>query len=190
VPKVRQVKLSEVLYAVKWYLRSGSHGLGTNGPPGAAKYRCRVVVQAGPAWAYRERREDLWNTLKLPRVIHDYRNSGYEPLKAMWVNVTREIERRVNEGRAEGDRLGVYHPHGNALLTCRLCGGRFVGHGLRRYCSPACCAKRPRGKRPSKAKPVTEAICVVCGRGFDRKRVDARTCSVRCRVAAHRAKPK
>jgi hypothetical protein len=132
------VKLSEVIYAVRWYVRSGYHGLITNAPIGGLKdaYRSRIVVQAGPAWAYR-RRSFKPHHFDCPKAVRDYALSGCEPIEGMWAEVTEEIEALVNEGRAEKDRLSLTHPHANDVLTCRVCGKDFVGHALRRYC-PGC----------------------------------------------------
>jgi hypothetical protein len=74
------------------------------------------------------------------------------------------------------------------MPTCRVCRQTFVGPGRALYCSPACFRKREQPPRPSRAKPKGTAACPGCGAEFEQPRKDARFCSVRCRVAAHRAK--
>jgi hypothetical protein len=79
------------------------------------------------------------------------------------------------------------------IRYCRTCKDAFYsrGVGTLHYCSPPCLAigrlnwkKTP---RPSRAKKREGRNCAVCGKVFTPKRSDARTCSVKCRVAAHRA---
>ncbi len=69
---------------------------------------------------------------------------------------------------------------------CAACGLLFFGRGSTCYCSPACYKKRRRQPRPSRAKPKGKTACAHCGTEFEQARKDARFCSVRCRVAAHR----
>jgi hypothetical protein len=131
-----------------------------------------VEIQAGPVWSYR------WT------------GYSYQPIEEYWEDVTQQIWERVNKGRDKVNCLKVYQCARYHICTCSLCGRDFIGHGLCRYCSNTCSENRPRSKRKSNAKPMTLATCVVCKREFERKRVDAKTCSVKCRVAAHRAKPR
>ena len=78
---------------------------------------------------------------------------------------------------------------------------RALGEGeiARRYAPAATPKRAPSPKdlvtlrrvtdKPVTDKLVTDALCAVCGHAFERKRRDARYCSMACRQAAHRAKP-
>ena len=86
------------------------------------------------------------------------------------------------------------HPLGGRVVHCPGCGvaigdetGRSKVGAI--YCSDACRkATRAKAKReayrPAANQPKT---CACCGAEFKPARSDARFCSVRCRVAAHRA---
>ena len=73
-------------------------------------------------------------------------------------------------------------------FTCKTCDEDAVHLNYARggpapsYCSPACVPSPP-----SRAKRRQERVCAQCGETFIPKRRDARTCSVACRVALHRA---
>lgn len=73
-------------------------------------------------------------------------------------------------------------------FTCKTCDEDAVhlnyarGGAAPSYCSPACVPSPP-----SRAKRRQERVCAQCGKSFTPKRRDARTCSVACRVALHRA---
>jgi hypothetical protein len=87
---------------------------------------------------------------------------------------------------------GMKRVYGWSPYHCRQCDRPYltmVGKGRGpSYCSLRCWkAARKDRPRPSRAKKRTERACDQCGRPFLPKRSDARTCSIRCRVAAHRA---
>jgi hypothetical protein len=73
--------------------------------------------------------------------------------------------------------------------SCVVCRQDYYGRGSTRYCSDGCFKEARRNRpRPSRAKDPVQVACVRCGVCFVPTRKDARYCSVRCRVAAHRTK--
>lgn len=64
----------------------------------------------------------------------------------------------------------------------RYRGTRHLGE--RRFCTAAC---RERARRAVLSVTRPTVTCASCGRDFQPKRRDARTCSTRCRVALHRS---
>lgn len=79
-------------------------------------------------------------------------------------------------------------------ITCLGCGERFFrrnpGQHSTGYCSEACrravLAQRQRTRRATERVPPPPRPCDHCGVAFEPARSDARFCSSRCRVAAHR----
>jgi hypothetical protein len=75
------------------------------------------------------------------------------------------------------------------LEYCRLCHELFFANRPVRCCSRRCLRAwwncRP---RRSRAKVKDELCCGRCGQPSTPKRSDARYCSARCRVAAHRTR--
>jgi ribosomal protein S26 len=89
-------------------------------------------------------------------------------------------------------------PPSNRVVECGGC-GRWMTVGRwdhrRRYCTDACAAwGRRRAERARRAAATSGAgegaapRCVHCGTPLGGRRRDARHCSGRCRVAAHRAR--
>ncbi len=80
---------------------------------------------------------------------------------------TNEVERYLRWRRA---------------FQCVRCEAWFTGIGGARFCSQDCydadLAERRR-------RPPSTHVCACCGDSFE-ARADARFCSTRCRVAAHR----
>jgi len=77
--------------------------------------------------------------------------------------------------------------------SCALCGTRIVQvHRWHRFCSNTCKAdhinQRRAASRPSRAKVKPAIDCGHCGESFTPARKDARFCSSKCRIAAHRGK--
>ena len=58
--------------------------------------------------------------------------------------------------------------------------------GPDRYCGPACAAQARNARRRA-ARALGPRPCECCGQEYQPSRRDARYCSTRCRVAAHRA---
>ena len=125
-----------------------------------------------------------------PRITHLPQSlQGWQrpPIKCVGRNCGREIgsgELLVRRGpkmfcESCGGRYGC------KLLTCECCGGEYLTdthlwqHS--RYCSHPC---KARANRPE-ADP--HRTCERCDAAFT-GRADARYCSTRCRVAAHRSK--
>jgi hypothetical protein len=93
----------------------------------------------------------------------------------------------------------LYMPtNGLGQRMCEVCGEPFVSreravHSIH-VCSKACCRARHNAVSAATARaayrPVTNdpRSCTVCGTAFVPKRSDAKTCSPRCRTAAHRAR--
>lgn len=81
---------------------------------------------------------------------------------------------------------GWYGPH-----WCRGCRRQLISGKQQpcHYCSNRCADNaRSRYERRSRAKPAESRTrkCIVCRARFTPKRSDARCCSVKCRVTAHR----
>lgn len=78
-------------------------------------------------------------------------------------------------------------------LTCPTCGRVFHAaisqHEPRRYCTQACYVEAARLRAARKRGTNPDRTCTHCGEPFT-GRADARYCGTRCRVAAHRAKPR
>lgn len=70
---------------------------------------------------------------------------------------------------------------------CEHCGKGFAANRRLKYCSPACGIAARNAKRPKVARPNHSVVCQCCAEVFDAKRADAKYCSLKCRVAAHRA---
>jgi len=106
----------------------------------------------------------------------------FERRQVVW---TREISKT--------DHLGYLRNAGTRIFRCITChklavrfGETHRGGSVARYCSPACVpAQAYLTPRPSRAKPRQEKRCAHCGEPFTPARSDARTCSVRCRLALH-----
>lgn len=79
--------------------------------------------------------------------------------------------------------------------ACRCCGQRFASFHGTQLCSDECATEmlragsRERARaRPSRAKVLDDRACEHCGDQFTPARADAKFCSVKCRVAAHRGR--
>jgi hypothetical protein len=69
--------------------------------------------------------------------------------------------------------------------VCGQCGIAYVVVGPQVYCSTECATDaRKQARRVGRSKH----LCERCGAAFTPRRADARYCSTRCRVAAHRAR--
>jgi hypothetical protein len=154
----------------------------------------RKLVIAAPTWAYE------------PGVIYNSKQR-YRPIKEAWVLIDeaiRKIPDRRPEWRKPGSkfyfanaRTCVSEPTLRMLHDCRLCGEAFFGYGRTQFCSARCYrtrrkqthvySKQPRKKYPREPVDHDYRPCEHCGWEFEPTRKDARFCSGRCRVAAHRA---
>jgi hypothetical protein len=154
-------------------------------------------IQTGPVWAYRE---------------HPWRPWEQEPDPAAWRNILRTLQRRADADykRRLADHQATlewrrsfglrpveptpyqvgppWHSARWPQQQCRVCRQEFFGAINTRYCSRACYRQRPKAPRPSRAKWRDFVACPVCQETFQPTRNDALFCSVRCRVAAHRAR--
>jgi len=104
----------------------------------------------------------------------------------------------VMEGVTFDDWLDLYREGiepltaDNSRFTCIVCGceaiGRYYMIGI--HCSKRCerkaRAEKVRLTRPSRAKEKIAKRCEYCDASFTPSRQDAKTCSVKCHVAAHR----
>jgi hypothetical protein len=73
------------------------------------------------------------------------------------------------------------------IYRCWRCDAEYVVHGTQLFCSREC-AREVRNERRRAANALLSRACGHCGETFRPARVDARFCSTRCRVAAHRAR--
>jgi hypothetical protein len=106
---------------------------------------------------------------------------------------------RLGLGAATPVRLTVTVAKRTTSGVCHRCQTRFLCRSYRtRYCSERCYAEaqalHQRGWRAERAKSPLYSLddrpCGHCRREFRPKRRDTLYCSIRCRVAAHRAKAK
>jgi hypothetical protein len=133
-------------------------------------------IMTGPVWAYRRGK---------------YGHA--EPIPEAWQDLVRALEPRAEADYrrrvawwSKAVRVQVRPPRADDVRTCWVCDQQFYGACQLRTCSPACHRAR-QAPRASRAKPRQETRCPTCGDVFEQTRQDARFCSVRCRVAAHRA---
>lgn len=98
--------------------------------------------------------------------------------RAEWEESERQMRRRrcmvCGTEFLANDRR---HPWGGGLVA-GLCGDE---------CRKARNALKQRGRRADAAARRQSVACAGCGQAFKPSRSDARFCSTRCRVAAHRA---
>jgi uncharacterized OB-fold protein len=96
----------------------------------------------------------------------------------------------VKVGRRTIDWLCEQHFASRFGATCDVCGEVFVppyGPRRRRFCSDECRRAHDRQRKAWTPVVHVEQSCAQCGELFVPARSDARYCSGRCRVAAHRA---
>jgi hypothetical protein len=173
------------------------------------RYAYRVT--AAPPWAYAP---DQWRSPQpIPELWAGVMAELQALAKAEYVAALKadfqrraELKRRIDAGTASADekivfatahlfgpRLDVprmlYYP--NKQQRCWICGEMFFATWPTRYCSRRCLRARWRRRwRRSRAKVPDDLRCGRCGGSFTPTRSDARYCSLRCRVAAHRARRK
>jgi endogenous inhibitor of DNA gyrase (YacG/DUF329 family) len=158
------------------------------------KNPCRVGIAVAPLDAYRlrDRGEEFEPDL--------------EPNATLWEPVLAEIyaKARSRSGHLIGPLPYPRPPRPNGgVRDCAICGRAFVtgserGHPI--YCSDACHKTATQPARPDRGPPHNNATraaeraakrmdrtCAHCGSAFTPKRSTGRFCSLRCRVAAHRA---
>jgi hypothetical protein len=94
----------------------------------------------------------------------------------------------------------IPQPYQAGLCTCQQCGAEFyrAWRGSRRYCSDNCAheadrihraqhnADMVRERSEARAAARSGQTCIVCGEPLEAARSTKRTCSDRCRTAAHR----
>jgi hypothetical protein len=170
-------------------------------------------VMAAPLWAFRrksafDRPEPiaaLWRNVV--RALRREADADYHRRLAEYRADLAAVEAYHNDPAAHED-TGFRLSHGwrpreperRVMGARRLCPGDdqykcavcrqwyFGGKQPSRYCSERCYRRRVRGPRRSRARPRQTATCAQCGEPFEQTRGDARYCSTRCRVAAHRKK--
>lgn len=103
---------------------------------------------------------------------------------AAWANESAALCTVCLLGIAPGEPVVILHREGRShpSLTHTECDGSY-SIGARRYCSASCRRQAANNRR----RRSHYLQCKRCGATFT-GRVDARYCSTRCRVAAHRAK--
>jgi hypothetical protein len=150
--------------------------------PADVRVSASGAVTAAPAWAYRPG----------PGGRPEADPAAWAPLLAQlarWYGPGSRLFRRTARERAAYEARPL---RAGAPRRCCVCGRRFYysTHAPGWYCSRRCNHRRPRlPRRESRAKdPDTRTrACARCGATFTPARSDARYCSARCRVAAHRA---
>jgi hypothetical protein len=161
-------------------------------------------VTAAPVWAYAKGwpMAEVWAGVM--RELQALAEASYEAE----VRRFRESLRRVADGTAaEWEKqafalMGVSQPvratprmlyRTRMRQYCRICSAEFFARLPTRYCSRRCLRARWKWRwkwrrRPSRARVKEDQRCRHCGLPFTPGRSDARYCSVRCRVAAHRTR--
>ena len=124
------------------------------------------------------------------RAFRRDRSGNYRPRVAMW-----RLLRESRDGWLALDPESI--TRFKTVGRCLHCGETFL-RGYRvsaRVCSNRCARERERQRAREWAKAnyqprertLHRTKCEQCGETFKAVRADARFCSVRCRVAAHRA---
>jgi hypothetical protein len=169
-----------------------------------SSYKWRFT--ATPLWAYAR---DKWGSPEpIPTLwagllaeLRALARAGHE------AHIQRRLKlgRRVADGTASADEksvfgiLGRWLPEVPVILAghyfrtrqqcCYVCHELFFATWPTRYCSRRCLRARWRRRRQrSRTKVLEDLRCGRCGGLFTPTRSDARYCSLRCRVAAHRAR--
>jgi len=134
------------------------------------------------------------------------RDGDLEPIAELWAPLLRELNLENEEWVSKG-LSGLYEPitvpAPYRKWRCRRCGQLFynAARGPKRnggeplYCSDQCmravrsAAMAPvvKAKSAARAKARAGRKCATCGKAIKARRSTMRFCSVRCRVAKHRA---
>jgi hypothetical protein len=164
---------------------------------------CHNVI-AAPAWSFREYRRcvDRWDP-----IIGWWRKpiTGLEPIPEVWADICVELRRRrdkiperniFGQRISKRDRCRMLDTKYMELRTCLVCGQEFFARGKGTHHTSLCterCARirrdqtRTRGNWHRKPVEHPPRPCDHCNHNFIPTRSDSRFCSVRCRVANHRA---
>jgi len=137
-----------------------------------------------------------------------------EPIPELWAPVLRELNLEDQKLRAEWVRDGIPSSPGRPIEAprplsywgkwfCRHCGRAFYkadkgyrqNGGVMLYCSDKCVAAAHnaamapivKARSVARAKVRANRKCEGCGKAIKAKRSTMKFCSVRCRVASHRA---
>jgi hypothetical protein len=169
---------------------------------------------ASPLWAYSRFQYTRRYHEAIPEVwagvvaeLQALAEAAYEAALEARFARRAEWKRRIDEGTASDAMKSVFEAahlferemptvHAplcpNKQLLCRECGEMFFATWPTRRCSRRCLRaylrRRQQLRRPSRAKVHDDLRCGHCGGTFTPTRSDARYCSLRCRVAAHRAR--
>jgi hypothetical protein len=151
-------------------------------------------------------RADKWGRLdSIPRLWVPLVRSLNRTQKRDWDSraAMRETASRAGiRGFQPPRSITIPQPYQAGLgpCTCEQCGREFyrAKHGSRRYCSDDCAAAAGRAHRAqhntemvrerSEARTAARSgqTCIICGEPLEAARSTRRTCSDRCRTAAHR----
>jgi hypothetical protein len=146
--------------------------------------------------------------------MYKNRDGDLEPIANLWAPLLRSLDQERREdwedwvkgglSSADSPPEPITVPHPYRKLMCRHCGRIFYSadkgprqnSGVMLYCSDKCvaavhaAAMAPIVKARAKARAAARANrkCATCGEPIKAQRSTMQFCSVRCRVAAHRAK--
>ena len=127
--------------------------------------------------------------------VNRNRQGEPEPIRKLWAPLLRQLTRE-NHKPVECPQIAI-----RGIAFCQHCGGRFYRTEDYRgfYCSDRCQSLTDAPRRAARIAAYVKARseeradnrethCDHCGKPIEAKRSTMRFCSVKCRVAAHRAK--
>jgi hypothetical protein len=150
------------------------------------------------------RLSEIDNIIAAPMWAFKYKYGYHEPVKWVWADVSAELKRRheANPNKRQYPWPNRPHTvscvHGGQPKTCLVCGKEFMATQIKHQpavCTEKCYRERRRQTHKQSKQPrphVSHDLrrCAQCGEPFRPLRSDARFCSLRCRVAHHRLKPR
>jgi hypothetical protein len=150
-------------------------------------------------WLRRAKRQHAKNLVAHAKFIEDVNAGRLTEMQKAWMSLHARFGSDLTQPpppptmpKIRAMYVGNYTPR----WRCRhcFCNKWFFSDsgGASRYCSTKCRKaerqyRSERRPRKSRAKRVEGRDCAHCGKFFVPRRSDSRTCSVKCRVAAHRA---
>jgi hypothetical protein len=160
---------------------------------------CRDEVCILRGWPW-----EAWRITTLPAdsVRRVERSLACEAIPKLWAPLLRRLSKlqaeqwqvegakRESDGKERFEKPGpVELPHPGDAEECRHCGTKFytVSRRPHAYCSDRCAVARATKARSERRAADRNDTCDHCGKPIRARRSTMKFCSIRCRVAAHRA---